>query len=159
MRRAQLIGNKEKALIHVAKAQLGMSEEDYRAMLSSMGAGSSKELNHVQFDELMRRFEAGGFKSRASKGKKFRRLPAADDRTPLLKKIGSILADAGLSHAYADGIARRMFGVESYSWLNADQLWRLVAALSIWVKRKKKEGRSENEKRKGPDRPAGGVFR
>lgn len=141
----RLIGNKEKALVHVAKAQLGLSEEDYRAVLASVGVQSSKDLNYVQFEEVMKRFEAGGFtpKARNRPAKRFRKPPAEDPRAPLLKKIGAILADTGLSHKYADGIAKRMFGVESYSWLTADQLWRVAAALGFYQKKNRKPARGD----------------
>lgn len=130
------IGNKEKALIHVAKSRLGMSDEDYRAMLASVGVRSSSELNHLQLDEVMKRFEAGGFKPRTPKAARRRR--AADPKAPLLRKIGAILADTGLTWEYADGIARKMFEVQSVSWCNTEQLWKVTAALSIYQKRKRK---------------------
>jgi phage gp16-like protein len=131
------IGNKEKALIHVAKSRLGMSEEDYRAVLASVGVTSSRELNHVQLDEVMKRFEAGGFRPRTPKVA--RRRKVADPKAPLLRKIGAILADTGLTWEYADGIARNMFGVQCADWCNLEQLWKIAAALSIYQKRRKKK--------------------
>jgi phage gp16-like protein len=139
MHKPILIGNREKALIHVAKAQLGLSDEAYREMLASVGVASSRDLTPLQFDELLRRLEAGGFKATGRRGKKSAtRKKAAPDREPLLKKIEAILLDTGLTWEYANGIARNMFGVTMVRWCNAQQLWRVAAALSIYQKRKAK---------------------
>ena len=40
-----MISNQKKAVIHIAKAQTGMSEVEYRDLLGSVGATSSTELN------------------------------------------------------------------------------------------------------------------
>jgi len=144
-RQASLIGNREKALIHVAKQKLGLSDEDYRAILASVGVSSSKELNHVQLDEVMRRFHSGGFSYGGRKTvNRGRKAPA--DKAPLLGKIGAILADTGLTDAYVNAMAVRMFGVQSYQWLDVEQLWKVAAALSIYVKRKAKKGSREDAK-------------
>jgi len=42
------IGNREKALLHVAKAKLGMDEDTYRSMLATVGVSSSVELTHAR---------------------------------------------------------------------------------------------------------------
>ena len=130
------IGKKEKALVHVAKTQLGLSEEDYRSVLASVGVKSSTELNHVQLDEVMKRFEAEGFKPKNRRPPQMRRAKA-DPKAPLLRKIAAIMADAGLSEVYVNGMAAHMFRVQSYLWLDQEQLWKIVAALSIYQNRKK----------------------
>ena len=56
------------AIIRVAKAQLGMTEEDYRALLRSVtGQESAKALTPQTFKKLMDRFEQMGFRSTAAK--------------------------------------------------------------------------------------------
>lgn len=56
------ITKQEIALIHVAKNQTGLSDDEYRDLLRSVGVESSKELIPAQFDQLMKRFKAMGFK-------------------------------------------------------------------------------------------------
>ena len=52
------------ALIHVAKKQLNLDEEAYRAILSGAGVTSSKEISTiVQFNTVMAAFENLGFRS------------------------------------------------------------------------------------------------
>lgn len=54
------------SLIHVAKARLGLSDDDYRAALVNHGgAASSRELTAAGFNALMRHFAACGFQSDA----------------------------------------------------------------------------------------------
>jgi phage gp16-like protein len=132
------IGNREKALIHVAKTKLGLSEEDYRAVLNSVGVTTSKDLNPLQFDEIMSRFESAGFQSSNRNARRNRPPRPVAAKEKLMKKIGAILADTGLPWAYADGMARKMFGLDSVRFCNETELWKVAAALSIYQKRKKK---------------------
>jgi hypothetical protein len=55
------------AVIHVAKKQLGLGEEAYRAILSGAGVSSAKDITtNAQFSAVMGAFAALGFKSRAA---------------------------------------------------------------------------------------------
>lgn len=121
----------------MAKTQLGLTEDIYRDMLASVGVSSSRDLDPLQFDELMRRFQAAGFKSKVVKvnGKRKSRPRSIDGKEPMMKKIGALLADAGLPWSYADAMAQKMFGVGSVRWCNPTQLWKVTAALSIYQKR------------------------
>ena len=62
------------AIIHVAKKQLGLDEDAYRAILSGAGIASSRDLKtDEQFSSIMRAFENLGFKSPGRKqGIKYR---------------------------------------------------------------------------------------
>lgn len=133
-----MIGNREKAVLHIAKQKLGMSEEAYRDMLGSVGCTSSTELTQPTFEELMERLRAAGFESRGGdhgKRKSGMHRAAAASRDRMLSKIGAILADLGLPWSYADGTADRMFGVEKVRWCQPEQLHKVVAALSYHQKR------------------------
>jgi hypothetical protein len=56
------IGNKELAIIHIAKAQCGWSDAEYRHVLKDgFGVTSSKQLTSKQADKLMGLFKADGF--------------------------------------------------------------------------------------------------
>jgi len=118
-----MISNKKKAVIHVAKAQTGMSEVEYRDMLGSFGVASSTDLSPAKFELVMKHFEALGFKR---KGKP--RKPMTS-KAGLTGKIKALIIVMDLTEAYADGIARRMFGVDKYIWCDADQLRKITAAL------------------------------
>jgi len=131
------IGNREKAIIHIAKAQLGMAETEYRAALNAVGVTTSKNLTFYQFDKLMKNFKAEGFHP-TSKKKNFVQTTAVWDKAPMLKKIAAQLNSMNLRWKYADGIARHMFKIDSVSWCNPTQLHKVVAALEY--KRKSTAG-------------------
>lgn len=57
------IGQKKKALIHIAKEDLHLSEETYRQILQGVaGVESSTQLTREGFIKVMKRFEEMGFK-------------------------------------------------------------------------------------------------
>lgn len=134
----KLIGKKEKALIHVAKSQLGLSEDEYRGMLSSVGVSSSKELDYRRFDELMNKLRAYGFKPLGgSKRAAGMHSDLPKEKQPMLSKIGAILADLDMPWPYADKVAKKMFGVDRLRWCTTDQTWKVLQALIIFQNRKK----------------------
>lgn len=54
----------KKTLLHVAKARLGLPDEDYRDLLFRVaGVRSSNELDQPGFERVMREFERLGFQS------------------------------------------------------------------------------------------------
>ena len=136
----ELIGNKEKAILHIAKAQLGMSDEAYSDMLESVGVSSSKELDFKRYRELMERLKAAGFRKvhksakKSGMDKKFPR-----EKAKMLSYMESILADLELPWSYADGMAKRMFGSDRLRFLDGQQTYKLLQALIIYQERQKKK--------------------
>lgn len=51
------------SLIHVAKQELGLKEEEYRALLHQFNVKTSKDLTYAQFERLIEMFEKLGFTS------------------------------------------------------------------------------------------------
>lgn len=63
-----MLGKSELAVIHIAKAKLGMDEEDYRDILqSNFKKDSSRDLNKVEFLKIMEIFEKLGYKKKRAK--------------------------------------------------------------------------------------------
>jgi hypothetical protein len=57
------IGQKKKALIHIAKDDLHLDEESYRQILKGVaGVESSTRLTREGFEKVMKRFQEMGFK-------------------------------------------------------------------------------------------------
>ncbi len=76
-----MISNAKKAVIHVAKSQLGLGEDEYRdALEAHAGVKSAKDLNGKGFLAVMKHFEACGFERKRSafkvQGSGFRDEPA-----------------------------------------------------------------------------------
>lgn len=131
--------NRELAMIHVAKKQLAMDDESYRAMLWACGrVKSSKDLDYGGRQRVIEHLKKCGFT--AVKGKRvYPGRPhniSSESRGPQLKKVEALLADAGREWAYADGMVKRMFNIERVAMCHEGQLQKLIAALSYDQKRR-----------------------
>ena len=124
------IRNAALSKIHIAKTQLGMVDEDYRAMLMRVaGVTSSTKLNAAGLDAVLKEMVRLGFKP-VSKSKKAGQRPNPPaSRDALMGKLEAQLAEAGRPWAYADGMAKRMYGVDKCDWLDGVQLQGLIAAM------------------------------
>jgi hypothetical protein len=61
-----MISNAQKAVLHIAKSQLQLEDEMYRAILQeNSGCSSSSDLTNTTFDQVMKRLEELGFKNTA----------------------------------------------------------------------------------------------
>ena len=132
------IDQKKVALIHVAKAQVGMAEEEYRDLLGSVGVESSKDLTAKTFKVVMDAFKKLGFVSRSKR--KLRRevenLPVG--RREIMKKLEAILADMDLPWSYVDSIAQKRFGVGTVQWLDLEDLRSVMQMMIYHQKRRAK---------------------
>lgn len=120
--------NRELAMIHLAKAQLGMDDATYRAMLWTVArVKSAADLDWAGRKQVLDHCKAKGWKNTA------RHRPApAKSKAALVAKIRALLIAAGnRPDAYADGMARRMFGLARFDWCTHQQLGKLIAALEI----------------------------
>lgn len=120
------------AMIHMAKAKLGMDNDTYRAMLFAVaGVYSAAELGREGRRAVLAEMKKMGFKPKPGK----RRYPGRPkninntDTGRQLKKVEALLTEAGRPWEYAHTLANQMFNVEKVQWLRSDQLRRLIAAL------------------------------
>ncbi|OHX21222.1 gp16 family protein [Chromobacterium sphagni] len=121
------------AMIHIAKKELGLDDETYRAMLLSVGgAASSKDLTQDGIDRVLTHMKRCGWKPKRKAADKPR---VGESRQSLINKAEALLAEAGRPWDYADAMAQRMYGVERAGWLAPVQLHGLVAALTYDAKR------------------------
>lgn len=149
-RKPQTINNAQKGLIHVAKAKLGLTEEEYRDALQAYGgAASSKDLSQEGFEAVMKHFKKCGFKqlykppdhrpeAGATKVPDISRLPRV--KQGIMYLIGVTLEALGQPWDYAGGIAARMFRIERrawWQWCDKEQLQKVMAALVYQQKRPK----------------------
>lgn len=122
------------AKIHIAKAQLGLDDDTYRALLARVaGVRSAKDLTKRQIGLVLGEFERLGWVPKVST-KRAKPRPSAE-RAALVGKIEAQLSEAGRQWAYADGMARRMYKVDQVEWCDTTQLKGLVAALAYNAKR------------------------
>lgn len=122
--------------IHILKKDLGLDEDQYRAMLWTVGrVESSRDL-----DSYGRQAVIDHLTAHARLAGKLRAAPQrpSGDKAKLTSKVRALLMDAQppRDDAYADGIARQMFGVERFTWCAPVQLRKLIAALEIDKRRR-----------------------
>lgn len=120
--------------IHIAKGQLGMADDDYRAILRRHGAESSKDMSVAQLASVLNELIDKGWRPAAPKSAG-REPKVRPGRKAQLAKIEALLADKASrqGHAvpwsYAEAIAKRVCGVERLEWCDARQLAKVIAAL------------------------------
>lgn len=136
-RRKQLI-----KLIHVARRELGMQEEDYRAMLANIpqleGATSSAKLSIPKLNLVLETLKAKGFKV-VPKGNPQSRKLADDPQSRLIRHLWLSLHTAGKvrdssEQALAKYVAR-LTKVDQLQWLDGKQATVVIESLKQWLER------------------------
>lgn len=125
--------------IQIAKKQLNLSDEDYRAILVSKGGvDSSKDLDHDGRQRVLAYFETLGFKPKSpASAKRPSRPTPSPDKVKLVRRIRAQLISLNrLPDSYADGIAHQMFGLQFYEWATPSQLHAISAALGVEQRKK-----------------------
>lgn len=144
------------AKVHIAKAQLALDDDTYRAVLGGYGVTSAKDLDTAGLEKLLLHFERRGWHptpgrtrkadkhgapaNLARNGRKGAAKPY--DRSALLTKIEALLADKGAAQGahvpwdYAAAILKRMYKVDRLEWATAEQLRGVMVALMKGGKRK-----------------------
>lgn len=130
------VRNGQMAKIHIAKSQLGLDDEEYRALLGRVaGVSSAKDLNPRQMGAVLAAFEKLGWQPKAPAKQGRKRPHVKSTRERLLGKIEAQLAEAGRPWAYADALALRICKVERLEWCDDAHLQKVIAALSYDAKR------------------------
>lgn len=136
---AQVIAKSTLAKIHIAKKQLAMDEDSYRAMLRSVGGvESSRDLTPLAASRVLRHLERSGFKPTGKLAASDR--PAADDaQSRKILALWLALHARGVVHnASNEALAayvKRQTGVEALQWLTPAQATRVIEALKKWQAR------------------------
>jgi phage gp16-like protein len=131
-RSGEQLRKSELAQIHIAKGQLGMDDETYRAMLWTVGrVRSSADLDWAGRKRVMDHLKACGARLGRRQG-----APSTLGREPMLQKIEALLADMGLPWAYADKVAENITGgqaggIPRLAWVKETKhLKAVIAALT-----------------------------
>ena len=136
------------AKAHIAKKELGLTDGDYRHVLSvNYGVESSSLLTEAQLNDLLSLFKEKGWKPKQKQvAAALERKPhAAPECQPLLNKIEALLAEKGrlegrrASWEYARAILKKQGGPESLSWATVQQLENVMRALHYAVGRIRKK--------------------
>ncbi|MGV8939566.1 MAG: regulatory protein GemA [Allorhizobium sp.] len=126
------------AILRVAKAQVGLSDDDYRAiLLRCSGQESAKGLDRKTFKKVMSHFDVLGFKSTAHKKDASRRPGVASEAQQ--RKIAGLWAvftdGAGDDTSLRHWMEKHGHG-HGLRWLEKSGAQKVIAALSNMVERK-----------------------
>lgn len=125
------LSRKQKAILHVAKGKLALSEADYRACLVHVaGVTSATELDQAGFEAVMGLFEYLGFQPLASAGKDYGERPgmASFAQIELIRVIWSEYTNDAGEDALNKWLLRS-FKVSSLRFLRKDAAQRAITAL------------------------------
>ena len=129
-------------LIHVARRELGMQDEDYRAMLANIpgldGATSSAELTIPKLKLVLETLKSKGFRV-APRSKKPQAKLADDPQSKLIRHLWLSLYTAGKvrdpSESALAKYAARLTKVDQLQWLNSSQAAVVIESLKQWLDR------------------------
>lgn len=132
------ITNKQLALVHVAKRQLRLDEDAYRAILHSHGSvESARDLDADGFALVMHRFEELGFRSDASKRTYGVRPGFASPRqVAFIRRLWAEWADAGDGDAALNHWLEKHFKVSAVRFLDDHAAHQAISALKVMTARK-----------------------
>lgn len=126
------IRTRELAMIHIAKKDLGLDDDTYRAMLWTVAhVRSSSDLDQAGRANVLKHLKTCGWKPKSSGFKIEPPKNVKLSSVALVGKIGALLTVLQKPWAYADGMAKNMFNVEKLTWCTPQQLHKMVAALEI----------------------------
>lgn len=132
---------RELARIHIAKHELGLDDESYRAMLWACArVRSARDLDAAGRARVLDHLKACGFKGKHPGSPHNLQ---SEERGPQLSKIEALLADARRPWAYVDGMTQRMFGVARVTWCDQEQLQKIIAALVYDQRRRNSKSTNE----------------
>lgn len=137
------LARKQTSIIHVAKAQLGLAEEDYRALLQrAAGVGSSRELDGWGFNAVMAEFERLGFRSGSKRHRPSfggqRAGMASDAQVYRIRTLWGEFTGGQGDDASLGKWLERQFKVSALRFLPAEKVPKVMAALKAMVARKQR---------------------
>jgi len=153
--RAHQIRQRLIRLIHVAKRDLAMDDDTYRALLvTSTGHDSSSRLSSTELNQVLAHMKRRGFKVRHAthKPKPARKPSRALAQSPQDKKIRALwlsLHKHGIVHDASEAAlaayVKRISGIDALQWLDIDQASRVIETLKQWQDRIDRAAQQQQE--------------
>lgn len=129
--------NKLIQLIHVAKLQLGLTDEDYKAIISSIKADASSctHLNLYQLDQLYTALKALGFKPQKTASSIPNKAPtkrsnnkASQAQLHYIRGLWA-LSSRSKDERSLNHMCQRITGIHRIEWLGKQDATKLILAL------------------------------
>jgi len=127
-------------IIHIAKQQLAMDDETYRAMLWTVArVNSSTELDFAGRKKVLDHLESRGFK----RTKPQPRALADDPQSKMLRALWLQLHSVGKvrnpSESALAAFVKRQTGRDALQWLNKQEASAVIEELKKWLQREDKK--------------------
>lgn len=141
--------NKELAMIHIAKKELGFDDDLYRLILQQVtGKESAKDLNTKERKALLDDFRRRGFKGNKKNEKAKVYNKATDAQSRKLAKLWRELQDKGaLENPRANllGFLKRnkITAVDNINWMTTAEAQKAIEMLKKWLARVERNHKTE----------------
>ncbi len=123
------------AKVHLAKKELALSDDDYRAILLDVaGVDSAGACDDRRLVDLLDRFKARGWKPAGRSAKPADHKPATKARA-LWLSLYHLNAIENASERALEAFARRQLGCDRLQWANQGLMYRLIEALKAMAAR------------------------
>ncbi len=125
------------AKVHVAKTQLGLVDDDYRAvLLRETGKMSAGDMDVAELTKVVEAFGRQGFTTEARpKGPRPADHPAARKARAMWISLYHLGAIDNAAEAALEAFARRQLGVDRLQWADQARTYRLIEALKAIAER------------------------
>jgi len=131
---------KTMAKIHIAKKDLGLDDDTYRAMLVELtGKDSSKALTDQQLGKVMHHLKKRGFKPKAPAHTGSQRRQDTSAEATKVRALWLFLFELGEvrdpSEKALAAYVKRITRVEDLHWIDSDQIAQVIETLKKWAVR------------------------
>lgn len=125
------------AKVHIAKKTLGLSDDDYVAVLLRIaGRESAGDCTAAELDDVLKDFQRMGFSAKARpKGPRPADHPAAMKARALWISLGLLGAIRDPSESALESFARRQLGCMRMAWADQSLVYKLIEALKAIAER------------------------
>jgi phage gp16-like protein len=136
--------NVEIAMIHIAKKELGLDDDTYRAVLWTCArVTSSKDLDFGGRKAVLAHFKARGWKSKPAAKSNTKIKLSLEDQHKMIRGLWLELFELGaVINSSEQSILRfvkNQTKIERMEWLSSKQASNLIEALKSWLAREQKK--------------------
>lgn len=128
-------------LIHVAKRELALDDDSYRAILQRIGKQvSAADLTVPELNQVLEYLKRNGFKVRSKARQAAQSRPLAqDEQHKKIRALWLFLHQIGVVKNPAESAlaayVKRITGRDAMQWLAGDQLEQVIESLKKWAMR------------------------
>lgn len=130
------------ALVHIAKKELGLTDDEYHACVTALGAGSAGALSIPELERLMKHFKKMGFvkgqRSAVGGQRSEGKSEVGSQVTALQDRIRSIVQDMENGEARMTGLIKAKCGVEDLRFCRDVKKLKQVLRVMTLIKGKGK---------------------